>query len=764
MKKTMLVLILSLFLISCTNKDIVSENVASDEAILDHEKPDEENIEIEYSLEYISIPDANGALTDYLGDVGENYIFYEGIGAGELYRLVQVFPEDNYEVVDYYVEKLSAPYTEWSVAPLEMKQAGFEQKISVYSTYVDDMGVMHFAIECDGKDYIGRWNEQDGFSTRELHTERSFDEIFQATNYGTSWYDEDDELIFCSEAMKIRINAEGQIKNIVLPGQGDLIFEIIKNRFTDRIYFAGVNEQSVHKIDGGTAVEVGGFTIWDGETGTADFLAENIYDQCYIIGKSGSMAFASEKDGFVCNQTGICHISMEDGSIQNVVNFEAEGLTSGSGYTIDRMNASIGAEGDLFLYWHHINDTQKFAKLVVNESHDKPELELAVTYADNFLKSAIVDFNKQNPEYKVVLRTLEDNSIDDYKNTIMAEISAGSGPDILESSVLPTKAGAKQGFLYRFTEGDLSIIDGNFSSTKQLGKVEVDYYGIPYSFDVTTVVADKRVVGEKTYWTLDNAMNLLNNRNMNKFMDGAEKAYLFYYLAVRNEDLKLVDWENKKSNLNDEKAVEILEFVSRYSKDNNENLVMLDELTKNECLTEILYLFTPSVINYISQQLQRNEIFIGFPTEAGIGEHYMQGTVLGVNSKSENIEGAKQFIEFLLSEEQQKKLASMMLEDGNVNVCYPVKETVLKQLFEDFRKKAKEEQENDDRYSGWKLTEEEYNVLWEVLQSAKVPENDSEVILDIIAEESNEFFLGVRTAMDVLDIIDNRVQLYLDEE
>ena len=82
------------------------------------------------------------------------------------------------------------------------------------------------------------------------------------------------------------------------------------------------------------------------------------------------------------------------------------------------------------------------------DTQEKVELELAVTLADDFLGNAVVDFNKSNEKYEIILRTPDPGeNFDDYRNRIHAEISSGKGPDSVSNFVVYTKDGAKHGFL-----------------------------------------------------------------------------------------------------------------------------------------------------------------------------------------------------------------------------------------------------------------------------------------------------------------------------
>lgn len=150
--------------------------------------------------------------------------------------------------------------------------------------------------------------------------------------------------------------------------------------------------------------------------------------------------------------------------------------------------------------------------------------------------------------------------------------------------------------------------------------------------------------------------------------------------------------------------------------------------------------------------------FVGFPTQDHSSGHRLTGSVLEINRNSKDVEGALKFIEYLLSDNQQTGLAEIML-NGRPGSGYPARNETLEQLFDDLHKRA-ETATPDDILT---LTPEQYDSLWDVLQSAKFYDNETEIILDILIEETDMYRSGSKTAQQVMDIIHNRVQLYLSE-
>ena len=768
-------LILCLLLCACGTKPATEQFETNPQK----EALEEAAVEESYSLNNITVPDADAALGELLPEGGERYILLNALAGENMYRMTEIYPEaGNYEVVNYCVQILEPPYTEWIPYSLDMSDTVLEPGYYIREAYLEADGTIKFLLQNNEINYIGQWNAENGFSAKELTVDMQLGEIFDDHMYG-DWYDnEADGVFFLYEGFIRCFDESGAEKLTTLARTGGLFLQVEKNPFSDKLYFMGANEASWSMTSKGLMIEDGGFSIWAADSGEAVFVAENVAGSkpdeinCALTGDEGSVTFSSETEGYLCNQIGIYRFSMEDQSRKQILNFSDTGMGPGAVSPIRMMDMSVGDGGTLLVLCEYIDGKSWFAKLEKQTAGDgkaaveKQKLELAVVAADSYLKKAVVDFNKQSEKYEIVLRTCsEKESADDYCDRIQAELSAGKGPDIMNTSVLDTTAGARKGFLLDLTEYFNSYQEQLFPTVRQLGKVDEKYYGIPYSFNVMTLIAGRDAVGNRQSWTLEEAMQCMEQSSADSFLTQIDGSYLYYYLGLMTENPKLIDWENRVSHLDSDESCALLEFAARYSHDDAETgLSGLEQLAKGQSLAEVLYLLTPQTAQYVSDYLHGSEVYIGFPTEDKSGGHRLTGSVLQINRNSAVREGAIEFIEYLLSEDQQTYLADSMLE-GHAVSGYPVRNSALEGLFTNLHKEAKLRAQEDDAVENvLTLTSEQYDRLWEVLESARLYGNETDVVLDIILEESEAYWTGVKSSQQVLEIVNNRVQLYLDED
>lgn len=772
-------ILLSLLLCSCGKEQVIDQTTQTRETDAQEEtEPGEVTAEKVYVLNDISMPDADEALGDLLPEGGKRNILLKELADENLYYFVEIYPEDgNYDIVNYYVQILRPPYTEWVTYPVDMTEYVQESGYYVKEASVKTDGTVGLLVADGDDNYIGEWSAEEGFSAKDLSADIQLNEILYSNMFPV-WYDDEEAgLFFLNVGIFLCYDENNEEKSVAPEKAGGLILQISENLFSGKLYFMGANAESWSMTEsGGIMIEDGGFSIWTADSEQAVFVAQNTSDSsleeigCFMAKRADCVAFSSETEGYLCNEMGIYQFSMEDQSRKEIFDFAEAGM----GSDIRSMSMSVGEDGIPLVMCEYSDGTGWFARLKeqTETGAEKQQLEFAMTLgADACLQKAIVDFNKQSTEYEVVLRTCpEGECLDDYRSRIQAELSAGKGPDIMTSSVLELRSGSEKGYLLDLTEYYAPYRETVFPAARQLGKVDERYFGMPYQFSVSTLVADKDVVGNRQHWNLKEAMQCMEQSGADTFIGQMDKDYSYYYLGLVTENAGFIDWENRASHLDGADSYELLEFVTRYSRvDTEASVYGLEQLATGECLTGIVYFVTPLMAQNVSEYLQGREVYIGFPTEGNTGGHRITAEILEINRNSSHTEGAMQFLEYLLSEEQQTRQADLLLKEGSVS-SYPVRNDTLEKLFDDLRERAEvwakaQEQGQDVWTEGTvlTLTSEQYDALWEVLENAQVYSNDTEMVLDMLSEEAGAYWSGSKTAQQVMDILNNRVQLYLDE-
>ena len=149
--------------------------------------------------------------------------------------------------------------------------------------------------------------------------------------------------------------------------------------------------------------------------------------------------------------------------------------------------------------------------------------------------------------------------------------------------------------------------------------------------------------------------------------------------------------------------------------------------------------------------------------------------VFAINSNSDNIEGAWEFLSYMMSQEVQGSQSEPMTATNRA-VCIEAVQEQIRWLEKghvmnkDYHYFTMDRQEIDLGSKSWTredITDEKVAEYINMRDRAEPMDAEEDrrmkPIWQIIREESEAYFTGDKSIEEVADIITNRVQLYLDE-
>ena len=436
-------------------------------------------------------------------------------------------------------------------------------------------------------------------------------------------------------------------------------------------------------------------------------------------------------------------------------------------------------------YFDDYNHTQKvsiFTKANSDEIMDKKVLVLAGYYIPHEVKSRVVQFNKTNTEYRIVIKeyhtydTMEDGMAG--YNRLNMDILERGLPDILiVDSYFPVSGYISKGLLADIDkliaeDEELSkteFMDNVFDAYRVDGKL---YYVTP-SFSVKTLVGKTSLVGERTSWTMEEMMELKTSMPEGTQLIGELTRDGFVEMIMQYCGNDFVDVETGKCNFNSDNFIAMLEFVknlpediywSEYGDDYwetqdsqyRENRTLLSECE----VSNVRY-----VNDYINGYFGEEISYIGFPSETGNGAVVEAGEQYVISAKSENIDGAWEFVRYYLTEEYQKEV-----------LMFPVnKDVFVERAMESTRNPYtidsngnKMEYENKLSIGGESvvlpnMTVEQVNKFVEFVGNIDKCVYYNEDIKAIINEEVDSFLAYQKRASEVAEVIQSRVEIYVNE-
>lgn len=426
----------------------------------------------------------------------------------------------------------------------------------------------------------------------------------------------------------------------------------------------------------------------------------------------------------------------------------------------------------------------KFTKIPADQVADKKILNLAGYYVnDDFrIRSIVVKFNKTNPDYRITIKDYSQyNTEDDYMagmNKLNTDIASGVVPDILIlNGNFSVKSYENKGVfedLYPYIDNDPELkrtdyYENVFEAYSTKGKL----YRLPASFSVFTVMGKTSEVGEKTGWNFDEFRAYVESKpETAKILENTTRSNLLMY-AINLSSSQFINWETGECDFNSPGFTYLLELAKTFPATWEEIDADMsrkydpDSYRKGDVLLYSAYLSDFDMYNQTKKITFGEDVtMIGFPAENKIGSAIQSDYLFSMSSKSKNKEGIWQFIRQILLADYQE----------NIVYGFPISKAATNKLAEEAMKEETMEDENGNLvpyqptyYNGETeipippVTQTEIDEVINFISSVKQPYYDDQQLFNIIEEEAAPYFAGQKDVKAVVDIIQSRVKIYVNE-
>lgn len=514
-------------------------------------------------------------------------------------------------------------------------------------------------------------------------------------------------------------------------------------------------------------------------TGEAQKLPESLFMNGYMgLTSGGALA-----DIAYATSQGIFTINMGETEPTQVLSFVNSDIATTS------MNNFIVLDETHIMgfYYDNIDEITKgsiFTKVNPEDVKDKGVLVLAANYIDWDLNNRVVRFNKTNPDYRIVIKDYSTyNTVDDYMagyTQLNNDILSGSMPDILVADTnMPITS--------YIAKGLLADIDSLIAADEELSKVEfmqnvfeayrVDgklYHVIP-SFYVRTLIGKTSIVGDRNTWTMQEMMDVMAQMPEGTQLIGEMTRDGFMSTMMQYCGNDFVDVSTGKCEFDSENFIAMLEYANKLPKEldedtYNEEYWMNYESQYREDRTILMNCFISqardmniNINGYFGEDIS----YVGFPTDSGSGSVITPNTQYVLSAKSENLAGAWEFVRYYLTDEYQKELAfelpvnkALFIEDANSatrNPYYTDGETGELVEYEDTFYL------NGESFTLPNMTQEQVDEYISFVESITKCNYYNQDVVNIIEEEAAAYFEGQKSAKEVADIIQSRVQIFVNE-
>ncbi|MBR1853500.1 MAG: extracellular solute-binding protein [Lachnospiraceae bacterium] len=426
-----------------------------------------------------------------------------------------------------------------------------------------------------------------------------------------------------------------------------------------------------------------------------------------------------------------------------------------------------------------------FTKVDPKDIPDKKVLVLGGSYLYGDLQKRVVDFNKASQEYRIVMKDYSQyNTYDDYTlcyTQLNNDIISGNMPDILvvDSYNMPLENYVNKGLLADIDEliqkdaelSKVEFMDNFFEACRINGRL----YEVVPSFSMHTYIAKKSLVGEHNIWTMKDAMKLMESlpEGTNLFSDMTREQFMNSVMEVTGS--QLVDISTGKCSFDSEAFIDYMKFAKSLPEELGDNYYSDDWYTtyesqyrENRTVLDVCYLSSIEDLIYtINGKFGEDVSLIGFPGtgEAGSGGVIYTNTSYALAAGSPNLDAAWNFVRYYLTDEYQETV-EWQLPASRQYLERNAQKATQKQVYMVDGQPVEEDYHywiNNEMMDIEPLSQSQVKEIVDYIASVKTRAYYNAAVINIVGEELGAFYKNQKSAEDVASLIQNRVQLYINE-
>lgn len=386
-----------------------------------------------------------------------------------------------------------------------------------------------------------------------------------------------------------------------------------------------------------------------------------------------------------------------------------------------------------------MNDDRVIVALKRTRAEQAPkreELVLATVDGGSDLATMAVRFNRGNSRYHLSVKSYD--SLTDLYNAVLTKAPI----DLIDLSGVNVRKLVDRGLFE-----DLAPYVDRSEVFERSDFVEgiLDAYtwgdtltGIPVEFMIRTVVGNGAKLNNKGGLTLEELYSIEDRYPGTKAFDGVTREEMMQYIMMFHEDV-FIDWDTGVCHFDSEEFQAVLQYVSQFPE---------HPAGGREEESEVLFAIkeaSPYVLWDCVKKFGEDAACVGFPSVDGRGGHLLiSSDAYAIASVSKHKESAWAFIEDSLTQDRGELYAELWL-------TWPaLKKTLAERV---------EVAMDRERFT-WDDVNTALKLVPHAMPFFSVKDDE---IIKIINEEAGAYYSGQKGAGDVVSVIQNRIQLYVDE-
>ena len=410
---------------------------------------------------------------------------------------------------------------------------------------------------------------------------------------------------------------------------------------------------------------------------------------------------------------------------------------------------------------------------------ERETIVLGTLYSNTLLRNAVMEFNRENEKYQVKIREYLDPQTHDRGDAALRlnnDILSDNCPDLLDTAELDLNALASKGLfadLNPYLESSTLLNASDFlDNLLEAYTIDNKLVTIPSCFSLRTVFGQSTETGQNWGWTLEELIAYANAHPEAEIFDNTSRSEIMQYLMSYNMDT-FIDWSSGECRFDSDAFRELLQFVSRFPGETVQNPQQASTPVRIRNGEVLLLAETLTDFNSIQLPLaiyENGANCIGFPSGDGsAGCMLLPYGAYGITVSSERKEGAWAFLEkFLTSGDRDSAFFPSQKTRLEEKAAYALKPEAL--IDENGNPLPNSTDLVSIGYADWEYTyhiptQEEVALTLDLIAAAKpVSFSETNEVVTIVNEEAEAYYLGQKTLDQVVEIIQSRIRIYVNED
>ncbi len=382
----------------------------------------------------------------------------------------------------------------------------------------------------------------------------------------------------------------------------------------------------------------------------------------------------------------------------------------------------------------------------------------------SWIESLADEYNKNHLDVPITIVPYGDAKlmeVDKAMAQLSVAIAGDDPPDLILLQNVTSRLDplVSQGYvedLTPFAEKSEKVhLEDYYEKVLDCGRKEGVLAVIPKTFAISTLVTSKNVFDGRGGWTYSQMLDCCKAHEANPLLPGSSPEMLLFEILRESIDA-FVDEEQNKCHFDSEEFKAFLEYVGTYCAWSSRQYEYADQgesstFREGKILAKYEAIFWLTELKNIRRDFGDTANFVGFPSKYGTPVHRitMSGdNSFAITSTSNKKEEAWRFIEWYLNKED---------EYDNLELCADRKRMEEKIGIA----LAGRENINDGEPA---MTEEDKETLEILLQYLDPLPDDNAPLYRIAYAEARTYFSGDKSLDEVIDVIQKRATLYMNEK